>query len=193
MEEKGFNLFFQVLHCSPLPTICGCLQTMTKLLFRKKKLSFRRLDEKKSIHYLSQTAVFTNVCKACYTLFVNRTNREQTGRIRNKTLFLQKQGELAAILCSLFTVNFRVNIFATGSTFVFVEETAISMQILWIAYGKKPVCETCQTSTIHYLLYVLISSFHPCFVIVLQIVYSWLNNWKYGEKSSLSLSKNHLL
>ncbi len=100
----------------------------------------------------------------------------RTGCKGNETILLSKQGECAAIYCSLFAVNFCTNIFVTESTneflfstknsFVFVEETATSTQILRTACGKKLVCKTQRISTIHYSLYILILSFHPCFVVV---------------------------
>ncbi len=49
--------FLSLLH-----SIHHCSQTMTKLLFCKKTLSFAKHDEKRSTHYSWQTAVFANVC-----------------------------------------------------------------------------------------------------------------------------------
>ncbi len=66
----------------------------------------------------------------------------------------------ANALLSLFVVRcqFLLNIFATGSTFAFVEETATSTQILGTAYNEKPVRKTWQTPVIHYSLYIRISA-----------------------------------
>ncbi len=53
----------------------------------------------------------------------------------------QKRDERVAVHCSLFAVNFC----AMKKYFVFVDETATPTQILYTAYGKKPVRETWQT------------------------------------------------
>ncbi len=104
----------------------------------------------------------------------------QTGRIGKKP-FLSwtkycswKQGECAAIHCSLFAVAWMYSSLGAQTNFffskkissVFVEETTTWMQIQWTVYGKKPVCETWWTPTIHYSLRILISSVHTCFVVV---------------------------
>ncbi len=58
--------------------------------------------------------------------------------------------------------------FLTKNSYVFVEETATSMQILRTVYSEKPVCETWRKPTINYSLYVILPLFRRCS----QIVYS---------------------
>ncbi len=114
--------------------------------------------------------------KAGYILFSNWTNREQNFFRRTKYC-LRKQGECAALHCSLFAVSFRRNIFATGSTkeFLFFGEKLLYIRrrdrylgkILRIVYGEKPVHKTWRTPTIHYSLHVLILSlFRRCSLFV---------------------------
>ncbi len=65
----------------------------------------------------------------------------------------RKQGERATIHHSLFAVNFRTNIFATGN-FFYEKLLCVRRRDRQLdanpanAYGKKSVCETWRTSTI---------------------------------------------
>ncbi len=94
----------------------------------------------------------------------------QTEQIRNDTIFLLNKilfAKTAGTRCyTPFVVRrqFSREHIRHWSTFVFVEETTTSMQILWTVYDKKPVCETWRTPTIHYLI---LSLFRRC----LRIVY----------------------
>ncbi len=72
--------------------------------------------------------------------------------------------------CTLFVVHHQFllgrRFFPTKKYFVFVDETATSMQILLTAYSEKPVHKTWQTPFIHYLPYVVFSSFRPYFAVI---------------------------
>ncbi len=128
--------------------LCSCLLSFPQMLVNWaniKRCSFLAnycVDE----NSLSMTNYQING-KARYTLFVNRTNREQTPFFAEQnTVYEKKANVLLYTVCcssSIFSWTYspleaRTNFFfLTKNSLMFVEETTTSTQILRTAYGKN--------------------------------------------------------
>ncbi len=123
---------------------------------------------------------------AHYTLFANITNREWNHFFTAQIIVRENRANML-----LYTVRCSPSIF---------ERTYLPLEISFFRQKsplcsskrplpqhksceqcmakEKPVCETWPTLTIHYSLYVLILSFHPCFVGCSWIMYSMLLSFR---------------
>ncbi len=106
--------------------------------------------------------VTTDTIRARYTLFANMTNRGQNNFFSENEMNVL----LYTVRCSPSIFAWQTIFFSTKKYFVFVAETATPAQILRTEYGEKPVHKTWRTPFIHYLHYVVFSSFRPYFAVV---------------------------
>ncbi len=185
-------MLLYTVRCSP-----SILARQT-IFFDKKVLCVRRQERypdanpaaddffsiKKFFVFVDESATLTQILRTVYSEkpvretwrmslklaihYSQTTNRGTKLFFRRIKYCWRKRDERIAIHCSLFAVNF-----SAADNFFFDEKVlCVCRRDRYLdanpACGKKPVCETWQTSFIDYSPYVVFSPFHPYFAVVCE-------------------------